>query len=135
VQSLCAEIERIGGLTDRVIAQTERRVLQGGAVPVAEKLFSLFEPHTDLIVRGKARTPAEFGHKVLTDLLHPAAGPAGVIDEPLRRGGQPRTELPDQARKHADPVPQQRAVGGIVDVGFHHGGVHAQPRAVVQAQA
>ena len=33
-------------------------------MPVVDKLFSIFEPHTDLIVRGKARTPAEFGHKV-----------------------------------------------------------------------
>lgn len=31
---------------------------------VDEKLFSIFEPHTDLIVRGKSRTPVEFGHKV-----------------------------------------------------------------------
>jgi IS5 family transposase len=27
-------------------------------------VFSLFEPHTDLIKRGKPRTPEEFGHKV-----------------------------------------------------------------------
>jgi len=64
VEALCAEIAHFCRLADRVLDQTRRRVLQGEAVPVAEKLFSLFEPHTDLIVRGKARTPAEFGHKV-----------------------------------------------------------------------
>jgi IS5 family transposase len=31
---------------------------------VHEKLFSIFEPHTDLIKRGKAHRPVEFGHKV-----------------------------------------------------------------------
>lgn len=39
-------------------------MLEGETVPVADKVFSLFEPHSDLIVRGKARTAVEFGHKV-----------------------------------------------------------------------
>jgi IS5 family transposase len=33
-------------------------------VPTSEKIYSIFEPHTDLIKRGKVRTPVEFGHKV-----------------------------------------------------------------------
>jgi len=33
-------------------------------VPNAEKIYSIFEPHTDLIKRGKVRSPMEFGHKV-----------------------------------------------------------------------
>lgn len=61
---LCQEIERFCGLADRVIAQTRRRVLDGESVPVHDKVFSIFEPHTDLIVRGKAKTPVEFGHKI-----------------------------------------------------------------------
>jgi IS5 family transposase len=64
VTALSAEIEHFAGLAERVIAQTRRRVLQGEPVPVHEKLFSLFEPHTDLIQRGKAQRPVEFGHKV-----------------------------------------------------------------------
>jgi transposase, IS5 family len=39
-------------------------VLNGEQVPTAEKIYSIFEPHTDLIKRGKVRTPVEFGHKV-----------------------------------------------------------------------
>jgi IS5 family transposase len=52
-------------LAERVIDQARRRVLHDEVVPVADKLFSIFEPHTDLIVRGKAQKPVEFGHKVL----------------------------------------------------------------------
>ena len=47
-----------------MIDQTRRRVLQGETVPAAEKLYSIFEPHTDLIKRGKTLKPVEFGHKV-----------------------------------------------------------------------
>jgi IS5 family transposase len=64
VTALSDEIEHFGGLAERVIAQTRRRVLHGEQVPVHEKIFSIFEPHTDLIKRGKAQRPVEFGHKV-----------------------------------------------------------------------
>ncbi|MBT1516716.1 ISNCY family transposase [Bradyrhizobium sp. SRL28] len=58
------EIEHFCGLGDRVTDQSRRRVLNGEQVPTAEKLYSIFEPHTDLIKRGKVRSPIEFGHKV-----------------------------------------------------------------------
>jgi len=50
----------------RTIAATARRAnLQGETVPASERVFSLFEPHTELIKRGKRQKPVEFGHKVL----------------------------------------------------------------------
>ena len=58
------EIDHYCGLADRVVGQARRRVLEGETVPTADKLFSIFEPHTDLIKRNKARNPVEFGHKV-----------------------------------------------------------------------
>jgi transposase, IS5 family len=58
------EIEYFCGLGDRVTDQSRRRVLNGEQVPTAEKLYSIFEPHTDLIKRGKVQSPIEFGHKV-----------------------------------------------------------------------
>ena len=54
-------------LVQHVLTQTERRVLRGDAVPAAEKLVSLFEPHTRIIRRGKVHLPAEFGRKVWLD--------------------------------------------------------------------
>jgi IS5 family transposase len=64
VAELRNEIEHFCGLGSRVIDQARRRVLQGEQVPNAEKIYSIFEPHTDLIKRGKVCTPVEFGHKV-----------------------------------------------------------------------
>src|ERR1700726_2034194 len=58
------EIEHFCDLGARVVNQSRRRVLNGEQVPAAEKLYSIFEPHTDLIKRGKVQTPIEFGHKV-----------------------------------------------------------------------
>jgi IS5 family transposase len=64
LRKLQKEITHYCQLGERVLDQTRRRVLEGEQVPNAEKVFSIFEPHTDLIKRGKPRTPEEFGHKV-----------------------------------------------------------------------
>jgi len=49
-------------LTDRVIDQTERRVVRGESVPAGQKVVSIFEEHTDLIRKGGRETV--YGHKV-----------------------------------------------------------------------
>ncbi len=48
----------------RQIDQIRRRVLQGQTIAHAEKVFSLFEPHTEWISKGKAGVPVELGLRV-----------------------------------------------------------------------
>ncbi len=48
----------------RQINQIDRRVLQGESIPHAEKVFSLFQPHTEWIAKGKAGVPVELGLRV-----------------------------------------------------------------------
>ncbi|MCX5645419.1 MAG: hypothetical protein NTZ17_12205 [Phycisphaerae bacterium] len=60
-----AELAHYLPLVDRIVTQADQRVLQGLRVPADQKLYSLFEEHTELILRGKARKPIEFGHKVM----------------------------------------------------------------------
>jgi IS5 family transposase len=64
VDQLRKEITAYCELGDKVIDQTRRRVIEGEQVPAEEKVYSIFESHTDLIKRGKQRKPLEFGHKV-----------------------------------------------------------------------
>lgn len=45
----------------RQIDQVDRRVLQGQSIPHEEKVFSLFQPHTEWISKGKAGVPVELG--------------------------------------------------------------------------
>jgi hypothetical protein len=42
-----------------------RRLLHGETIPPQEKVFSLFEPHTEWIQKGKQRPNVELGHKLL----------------------------------------------------------------------
>ncbi len=46
---------------DRQIDQIKRRVIEGEKIPHAEKVFSLFQPHTEWISKGKAGVPVELG--------------------------------------------------------------------------
>lgn len=58
--------------TERVADTAWRRVIEGESVPNVDKLFSIFEPHTQLYKRGKAGQPIQFGRQVL--VFEDAAG-------------------------------------------------------------
>jgi IS5 family transposase len=53
-QKLAATLETFIPRAKQVVAQTVRRVFEQEKVPAAEKIVSLFEPHTDIIRRNKA---------------------------------------------------------------------------------
>lgn len=59
------ELDHYLPLVEQVIQQTQQRVLHGVPVAAADKVLSLFEPHTALICRGKAKPKeTEFGRKI-----------------------------------------------------------------------
>ena len=76
-------------LTEKVCDNARRRVLQSETLANEEKIHSIFEPHTELIKRGKQPNPIEFGHKVL--VIEDAVGfvvdyrvvADGVLDQDL----------------------------------------------------
>jgi transposase, IS5 family len=88
IDAIRDEIAHYCGLGERVIDQARRRVLEGQQVPNAEKIYSIFEPHTDLIKRGKVRTPVEFGHKVFL-----AESAKGLITQYEVLKGNPADEV------------------------------------------
>jgi len=65
ITSLIKELENCIEFTRKVCDLAYRRVILEEKIPHEEKIFSLFEPHTELINRGKTPYPIEFGHRVL----------------------------------------------------------------------
>jgi len=97
-------------LIERVIDQTERRVFAGEAVPACEKLVSLFETHTDIIVKGGR--DVHYGHK-----LNLTTGRSGLVFDVVVEAGNPADSerfLPMLERHIArqDTVPRQTASDG-----------------------
>lgn len=58
-----AELVAMSELVRQVVAQTRARVLRGNT-HYPDKVVSLFEPHTDIIRKGKLARPTEFGRLV-----------------------------------------------------------------------
>jgi IS5 family transposase len=66
------ELETFIPRTRQVCGLARRRVLEGETIANEEKLFSIFETHTQLYKRGKAGEPVQFGRLVL--IFEDAAG-------------------------------------------------------------
>lgn len=77
-----AELRHFIELGRKVIDQTERRVLKGESVPSQEKIVSIFEEHTDIIV--KDRRQVLYGHKV-----NFTAGASGLVSDCVIEEGNP----------------------------------------------
>src|SRR3954464_9839792 len=84
---------------ERTIAQAARRVLKGEAVPAGEKIVSLFEPHTRIIVRHTAGKPVEFGRKLWLE-----GGEGGIVSgwRLLDRPDQESACLPPSLAAHRE---------------------------------
>jgi len=111
-QAVAKKLAEVVGLLTRVIDQTERRVLRGESVPAEEKVVSVFECHTDIIVKSGRET--HYGHKVFL-----TGGPTGVIlDCRIERGNPSDTSLfpvllDNQERLYGRPPRQVSADGGF----------------------
>lgn len=79
---IAQELEHYIPLVKQVISQTERRVLNGEALPPQEKIVSIFEPHTDII--RKDRRDTYYGHKLAL-----SGGASGLITDLIIWEGNP----------------------------------------------
>ena len=76
------QVKHYRRLLRRVIRQTRRRVLNGEPVPAMEKVLSLYESHTDIIVKGSR--DIQYGHK-----LNLTTGKEGLVLDATIESGNP----------------------------------------------
>ncbi len=119
-------------LIERILVQSERRVLRGQPVPAGEKLVSLFEPHADIIVKGGR--DVQYGHKLnlvtgksglILDVVVEAGNPADaerflpMLERQITRCGvPPRQVAADGGYASQDNLTTAKA-HGVSDVAFH----------------
>ena len=113
ILALEAELQVFLERTLHVCDTARRRVLQGENVPNRDKLFSIFEPHTQLYKRGKAGEPIQFGRQVLI-----FEDGAGFVTQAylLPRDANDRDVVVEQTR-----ILQQRLRGRIRQASFDRG--------------
>src|SRR5215831_6192941 len=127
-----AELSHYRPLIERIINQTDRRVLRGEQVPASEKIVSLFEPHADIIVKGSR--DVEYGHKInlttgrsglILDLVIEIGNPRDsdrllpMLERHIAFYGQaPRQAAADGGFARRDNLAQAKA-WGVCDMAFH----------------
>jgi IS5 family transposase len=127
-----AEVARMRPLIEKVIAQTERRVLAGEPVPAADKVVSLFEPHTGILVKGGR--DVVHGHKLnlttgrsglILDLVVEDGNPEGserlvpMLERHIAATGEaPRQMATDGGYASRDNLAAAKALG-VRDMAFH----------------
>ena len=119
---LCAEplsverwesLEYFHRMLDKHLDLVARRLLNEETIPMHEKVFSLFEPHTEWIKKGKRRPEVELGHRLLIassqhQIIHDYDVPIGEMDI-------------DQSVPVADRLVGQYGEGNIASASFDKG--------------
>lgn len=108
--ALAAQLRHYVIGAEAVIDQTERRVFHGEEVPATEKWVSIFEDHTDIVIKDKRAT--HFGHKVTV-----TGGRSGLILDWVVEDGNPADStlairMLERQKKIYGQVPQQAAFDG-----------------------
>ncbi|MEO7700172.1 MAG: ISNCY family transposase [Opitutus sp.] len=113
-------LEYFHRMLDKHLDLVDRRLLQEEAIPAHEKVFSLFEPHTEWIQKGKQRPNVELGHRLLiaTDqhqLIQDYEVAAGVADV-------------DRSVPVADRVLGRYGAGSVASLSFDKGFTRTEDR-------
>lgn len=107
---LADELLHFTGLARQVVDQAHRRVILGEKVPPEDKVLSIFEPHTDIII--KKRRETEFGHKLCL-----ATGVSGLVLDLVVEEGNPAdsslsVRMVERQQEIYGRVPRQTALDG-----------------------
>jgi IS5 family transposase len=106
------QLAQFYALTERVVDQTTRRVVREEKVPAQQKVVSIFEPHTDVII--KDRREVLYGHKVCI-----AAGASGlVLDLQMLSGNPSDSSLAVPAVERTAKVTGRTPSDVVFDGGF-----------------
>ena len=101
--------------TERVIDTATRRIMNDETVPNSDKLFSVFEPHTQLYKRGKAGEPIQFGRQVL--VFEDAAG--YIVKSVVMKRDQCDSGVAIEATKSVQKLFEKKVERLSFDRGFH----------------
>ena len=110
--ALSSDLRHTVDLALQVIDQTEKRVLHGLSVPSSEKVVSIFEPHTDIIVKDQRDT--FYGHKVCL-----AGGRSTLISDCVIEDGNPAdSQLVEKMLNRQNEIYEQYPLKVAFDGGF-----------------
>jgi hypothetical protein len=114
---LLIQLSKLGGYHDLLIKHIiliANRLLEGRTIAPEEKLYSIFEQHTEWVQKGKARPNVELGHRLLI-----ATDQYGIIhDYKIMQGGDEVAEVAPLADRLIDKLGLDKIASLSFDRGF-----------------
>ncbi len=110
-------------MLDKHIELVDRRLLQGQTIAASEKIYSLFEPHTEWINKGKLHPSVELGHRLLI---------ATDQHQLIQDYATPTSADVDQSVSVADRLLGRYGQGQIASLSFDKGFTRQQDRELLE---
>jgi len=112
VLALASDLKHYIELSKKVYDQTYRRVVHGESVPADQKVVSIFEEHTDIIIKDRRET--HYGHKICL-----TGGPSNLIlDCKVLEGNPADTELVEEMLERQKEIYGRYPLKAAFDGGF-----------------
>jgi hypothetical protein len=108
-------LQRYKDYAVKMIDLTRRRLIQDEIIPAAEKIYSIFEPHTEWITKGKLNRRVELGHLLLitTDQYQ------FIADYKVMQGEKDPSQIPSLVQRLQQKFKDQKIYSHSFDKGFY----------------
>jgi hypothetical protein len=109
------DLRRYKDYAEKMIDLTRRRLLQDEVIPAGEKIYSIFEPHTEWITKGKMNKKVELGHLLLitTDQY------CFIVDYKVMEGEKDPSQIPPLVQRIKQKFKDRKIYSHSFDKGFY----------------
>lgn len=109
------DLKRYKDYAVKMIGLIERRLIKNEIIPAAEKIYSIFEPHTEWINKGKLNKKAELGHLLLitTDQYQ------FIVDYKVMESEKDPAQIPSLITRIKQKFKDRKIYSQSVDKGFY----------------
>lgn len=109
------DLRRYKDYAVKMIDLTRRRLLQDEVIPAGEKIYSIFEPHTEWITKGKMNKKVELGHLLLitTDQYQ------FIADYKVMESEKDPSQIPSLIQRLQQKFTDQKIYSHSFDKGFY----------------
>ena len=108
-------LQRYNDFAKKFTDQIERRLLKGETIPASEKIYSIFEEHTEWITKGKLNKKVELGHLLLitTDQYQL------IVDYKIMEGEKDAAQIEPLKQRIQHNYPGKKINSHSFDKGFY----------------
>ena len=108
-------LEQYKAYAIKMIDLVGRRLIKDEVIPAAEKIYSIFEPHTEWITKGKLNKKVELGHLLLiTTDAHQF-----IVDYKIMEDGRDASQVPSLNKRVKEKFKDQKIYSHSFDKGFY----------------